>query len=129
MIPKRILLVVLTLFVLGQIFAQRRTTNVRGYYRKDGTYVRSHTRSYNPVRGASSSNYYGSTRNAKSADDIPLTTLNPSVIERSDYDKKTSAHFGSSEKILATTLSPVQNDTLAKNDALKKSQIKSPREL
>lgn len=44
-------------------FAQRRTTSVRGYYRKDGTYVSPHTRHYN----AGSSSYSGSSSSRSSS--------------------------------------------------------------
>lgn len=66
--------------------AQRKTTSVKGYYRKDGTYVRPHTRSYQSGSGSRTSS--GSGSNTSSSGSVkkeapasslafPLSTLTP----------------------------------------------------
>lgn len=55
---KQILLVALTLILCISALAQRRTTTVRSYYRKDGTFVKSHTRHYNAGSESGSSGSY-----------------------------------------------------------------------
>lgn len=95
MTRKKIILIILAFLIVGQIFAQRRTTNVKGYYRKDGTYVRPHTRHYNAGTGnSSSSNTYYNGANNKSDDtqNIPLSTLEISPLEQSDYSHSTSKY-------------------------------------
>lgn len=53
---KTFFLATLTMFVLTS-FGQRKTTTVKSYYRKDGTYVNSHTRYYNSGSALTKSNY------------------------------------------------------------------------
>ena len=59
---KFLLSVIFFFSFLTQIEAQRRSTSVKGYTRKDGTYVRPHTRSYNSGSSYSS----GGSHNASS---------------------------------------------------------------
>lgn len=48
-----IVLFLLTSLCVSLTYAQKRTTSVRGYYRKNGTYVSPHTRGYTAGSGAS----------------------------------------------------------------------------
>lgn len=90
----KILLSFLFLFsILTQMDAQRRTTSVKGYTRKDGTYVKPHSRSYNSGSGYSSyssgsggsntSSYLG---NDKSYTDSKKSSPNQYLSYTSDYN-------------------------------------------
>lgn len=46
------------LFISADLFSQRRTTQVRSYTRKDGTYVSSHSRSYKAGKSTSGGSYH-----------------------------------------------------------------------
>ncbi len=82
---KNFYLILLSLsFLLGH--SQRKTTSVKGYYRKNGTYVKPHTRSYN----SSSSNYsYGSGYSAENNtnDSIKINNLSLMEINSSEIKK------------------------------------------
>lgn len=70
--------------------AQRRTTSVKGYTRKNGTYVKPHTRSYKSGSGSyssSSSSYSGSSYASNENREIVESTLMAQLIV-SDKDKK-----------------------------------------
>lgn len=54
---KFLLLIIFSLSFFAQYEAQRRSTSVKGYTRKDGTYVRPHTRNYNSRSSYSSKSY------------------------------------------------------------------------
>jgi len=88
-----------------QIEAQKRTTSVRGYTRKDGTYVRPHTRSYTAGSGYSS---YNSNTNFSSEEDYSYKNLSKEK-ENSDskYLTKTSDYDG--ETIEVSKLNAIQN--------------------
>ncbi|QNK64835.1 hypothetical protein H7F33_10295 [Pedobacter sp. PAMC26386] len=71
---KKTLLFLFTLLLITSAFAQKRTTSVKSYYRKDGTYVSPHTRGY--TAGSSTTSQYSSSSSGISKDDkIGLTTL------------------------------------------------------
>ncbi|NML21024.1 hypothetical protein HHL16_09080 [Pseudoflavitalea sp. G-6-1-2] len=85
--------VLVCLFAIGQ----RKTTTVRSYFRKDGTFVRSHTRHYNAGDGSGSSYSYSSTgassggsTGAGIADNIEIseTELKVAVTESGELSKK-----------------------------------------
>lgn len=72
------------------IDAQRRTTSVKGYTRKNGTYVKPHIRSYKSGWGSyssSSSSYSGSSYASNENREIVESTLMAQLIV-SDKDKK-----------------------------------------
>lgn len=58
---KRLVFFLTLCLLMTCTFAQKKTTSVRGYYRKDGTYVNPHTRHYNAGSGSGSSGSSGST--------------------------------------------------------------------
>jgi hypothetical protein len=71
---RKTLLFLVTLLLIASAFAQRRTTSVKGYYRKNGTYVSPHTRGY--TAGSSTPSQYSSISSATSkGDDIGPTKL------------------------------------------------------
>lgn len=76
------LLISLILIPLS-VDAQRRTTSVKGYTRKNGTYVKPHTRSYNSGSGSYSSGSYGFNENSEITDSKLMAQL---IV--SDKDKK-----------------------------------------
>ncbi|WP_267403780.1 MULTISPECIES: hypothetical protein [unclassified Chryseobacterium] len=89
---KLLLLFIFSFSFLAQVEAQRRTTSVRGYTRKDGTYVRPHTRSYNSGSGYSSSysssptsniNYLNSSINSSKEEYTPSETFQEEGIQNS----------------------------------------------
>jgi hypothetical protein len=96
----------LTLLLAEQTFAQRRTTSVKGYYRKDGTYVKPHTRHYNTGSGAYSSGSSGTYSNDNdTTENIQLTTLDVGTIEKTEYTHSTSKYkYEKGAKIAPTTL-------------------------
>ncbi|WP_185288445.1 hypothetical protein [Chryseobacterium lactis] len=99
---KFILLLILSFSFVNQLEAQRRTTSVKGYTRKDGTYVRPHTRSYTSGSGYSSYSS-GSTGSYNS-----LFSSTPSDSENSqngEYLASTSRYNG--EKIVKSQLNKV----------------------
>lgn len=71
---KQIFLFLLTLLLTISVFGQKRTTSVKGYTRKDGTYVRPHTRGYTPGSGSTSTYSYNvSTSNPKDKEIEPTS--------------------------------------------------------
>ncbi|QNN42942.1 hypothetical protein [Pedobacter roseus] len=87
---RKILLLLLSVLLMTSAFAQRRTTSVKGYYRKNGTYVSPHTRSYT----AGTSTQYSSTGGATADDDkIASTTLK--------FSNSSETNLGSDNIIIA----------------------------
>lgn len=71
---RAIMLFLFTILLITSTLAQKRTTSVKSYYRKDGTYVSPHTRGY--TAGSSTSLQNISIRGVASKDNkISLTTL------------------------------------------------------
>ena len=124
---KKILLLILTIIMVGQSFAQRRTTSVKGYYKKNGTYVSPHTRHYNAGSSSYSSGSYSSnSTEPNSEENIPLTTLSVATIDKLEFTNSTSKYKHSKgEKIISTTLSR-DNDT--SNNIVETDTIKSNQE-
>ncbi len=104
----RFLLIIISLLSsLTQMEAQRRTTSVKGYTKKDGTYVRPHTRSYNSGSGYSSykSSLSGNSYSSNSYEnEISISNKN---MQDDQYLNYTSAYNG--EKIEKSKLISVQN--------------------
>ncbi|WP_265426630.1 hypothetical protein [Chryseobacterium sp. YIM B08800] len=107
---KILLLLIFSFSFLSQFEAQRRTTSVKGYTRKDGTYVRPHTRSYNSGRSYSSSgsNYSSSYQSISDKNDSGSTTFS------GDYLTSTSSYKG--DKIEKSSLISTQNSDLETED-------------
>lgn len=88
---KFFLLLIFSLSFLNQFEAQRRSTSVKGYTRKDGTYVRPHTRSYNSGSGyssyssssGSSGNYISSSTNTPNYQYTPSESFEKEGIQDS----------------------------------------------
>lgn len=83
------LLISLLLIPLS-VDAQRRTTSVKGYTRKDGTYVRPHTRSYKSGSGSyssSSSSYSSGSSESNESNEIVESNLVAQLIV-SEKDNK-----------------------------------------
>ncbi|WP_139421487.1 hypothetical protein [Chryseobacterium mulctrae] len=100
---KFLLLVIFSFSFLTQFGAQRRTTSVKGYTRKDGTYVKPHTRSYNSGRSYSSSGSSYSSSYQTSYD----KNYSQSPTFSSDYLTSTSSYKG--DKIEKSSLISTQN--------------------
>jgi len=107
---KILLLLIFSFSFLSQFEAQRRTTSVKGYTRKDGTYVRPHTRSYNSGRSYSSSgsNYSSSYQSISDKNDSGSTPFS------GDYLTSTSSYKG--DKIEKSSLISTQNSDLETED-------------
>lgn len=125
MTKKSILLFVLTLLLAGQTFAQKKTTSVKGYYRKDGTYVRPHTRHYNAGSGTYSPSSYGTySTNKDTSENIPLTTLNIWTLEKNEYTVTTSkSKYERGAKVISSTLvseNIEDNQTVSDTSKIKK---------
>jgi len=102
---KVILLLIFSCSFLVKIEAQKRTTSVRGYTRKDGTYVKPHNRSYTAGSGYSS---YNSDTNFSNEDSSSYQNLNDDKVNSdSKYLVKTSDYNG--ETIELSKLSSIQN--------------------
>lgn len=106
---KLLLLFIFSFSFLAQIEAQRRTTSVRGYTRKDGTYVKPHTRSYNSGNGYSSSSYGSANLGSTSSEENYSYKNLAKDEENSDsrYLLKTSDYNG--ETIELSKLNAIQN--------------------
>jgi len=71
---RKTLLFLFTLLLITSAFAQKRTTSLKGYYRKNGTYVSPHTIGY--TAGSGTTSQYSSISSVTSKDDeLGLTTL------------------------------------------------------
>lgn len=111
---RNLLLLLLTFCLTATTFAQKRSTSVKGYYRKNGTYVRPHTRTYNAGNGTTSSSYYSSSYNTNktekdSIESIPENTLSLIAVEKTDYEKTTSKYSNrKNNKISASSLTTVK---------------------
>lgn len=98
------LLISLLLIPLS-VDAQRRTTSVKGYTRKDGTYVRPHTRSYKSGSNSyssSSSSYSSSSYESNEGGEIVESKLMAQLIvsdKDKKQDKKKDKKKGKSEEI------------------------------
>lgn len=75
-------------FVSFCVFGQRKSTTVKSYYRKDGTFVRSHTRNTNSGSGSSKGNYSYSTRVNSGEPEIFESTLHISTTAKTGGYKK-----------------------------------------
>lgn len=88
---KFLLLLIFSVSFFNHIEAQRRSTSVKGYTRKDGTYVRPHTRSYNSGSGYSSyssssgsnGNYISSSTNTSNYEYTPSESFEKEGIQDS----------------------------------------------
>lgn len=98
MIKKIILSLLLAVNLIAKVEAQK-TTNVKGYYRKDGTHVKPHVRRYKSAKNYSNNSY-----TTKSGEDelIPISSLTPMNFQNEDY--VTLPGF---EAISPTTLTPI----------------------
>jgi len=65
------LLIALIIAFSAEGFSQRKTTSIKGYYRKDGTYVRPHTRTYNGSGSSSYSSSYNTSKTPDSTSSLP----------------------------------------------------------
>lgn len=105
------------------VLAQRRSTSVKGYTRKDGTYVRPHVRGYTAGSGSTSSYGYSSDSPSKN-DEVALTTLNFSIAaDRADTKPTYLKEKG--QKIALTSLNFInsENDTANLKDKIEGSGI------
>ena len=84
--------------------AQKRSTSVKGYTRKDGTYVRPHTRSYNSGSGYSS---YSSDSYLTGTSSSNESSYESKKEQKGEYLKITSNYRG--EKIEKSELNTIQN--------------------
>lgn len=111
---KKIMTLILMTILIVYAEAQK-TTNVKGYYRKDGTYVRPHTRTTKGSSTSKISNYSTSknkNRKEVKSDDIISTTLTIVEIDDSDFSETTlSKHYPKNEKIIATQLVELSSDS------------------
>jgi hypothetical protein len=116
---KKIFFLILTIFIIGQNFAQRKTTSVKGYYRKDGTYVSPHTRHYNSSTSPypSSSSSYSTNYKKEKNDSIYLTSLNVLTIYKSDYSIPKSK-YGKDIKISPSKLAINSDENNTSKDTL-----------
>lgn len=112
----KIIFIFLILSALGQFSAQRRTTTVKSYYRKDGTFVNSHKRHYNSGSGS----YSYSTYENSPKDSIHSSSLKMNSPENNEFQKTTSNYKG--EKISTTKLSLISD---SKKDSLKTNTTQS----
>lgn len=94
-----ILFLLLSLIAPLEGYSQRRSTTVKSYYRKDGTYVRSHSRSYKSGSSKNTSSYIGSSYNGNSLYDSGKQNDN-NVIELD---------------LLAIVENDISNDSIPKN--------------
>lgn len=116
---KKIIFVFIILSAFGQFSGQRRSTTVKSYYRKDGTYVKSHTRHYNSGSGSYSYNSYGNSETV----DIQPSSLRINSLNNKGFLKTTSNY--KSEKISPTNLSIISN---SKKDSLNTNENQSIEE-
>ncbi|WP_223557835.1 hypothetical protein [Chryseobacterium lathyri] len=102
----RFLLIFISLLSsLTQMDAQRKTTSVKGYTRKDGTYVRPHTRNHNSGIGHSSYNSDGGLSSSDSSESE--TSINNKKMQSGQYLNYTSEYDG--DKIEKSKLISIQN--------------------
>lgn len=83
------------------MYAQRRTTSVKGYTRKDGTYVKPHSRSYNSGSG------YSSYHSNESYSSYTSPSSDSKNTQNGEYLTYTSNYNG--ERIEKSKLNTVQN--------------------
>jgi len=101
---KTVLLLLQICLLVMPVLAQRRSTSVRGYTRKDGTYVRPHVRGYTAGSGSTSS-YSSSNSSAPKSDEIALTTLKFAAVNVNDGASAKPAYIKEKgQKIALTTL-------------------------
>lgn len=102
---KRIIFTLAALAICVTIFGQRKTTTVRSYYRKDGTFVNSHTRHYNAGSSTSNSGYsYSGASSPRENEEIFETDLTISSSKSPSKIKKISGL-----KVTPTTLTADSN--------------------
>lgn len=101
---KTILLLLQICLLVMPVLAQRRSTSVRGYTRKDGTYVRPHVRGYTAGSGGSSS-YSSGNSSALKSDEIAFTTLKFAAVDVNDGSGAKPAYIKEKgQRIALTTL-------------------------
>lgn len=118
---KTTLLLFIVLLLTNAVFAQRKTTSVKSYYRKDGTYVSSHTRSYTP--GSSSSSDPAYTAYASTEKNVMPTTLK--LIDVSNSGEAKSNNFYpvvKGKKITLTTLKFINDKSLNDTSKIESTQ-------
>lgn len=108
---KFLLLVIFSFSFLTQIEAQRRSTSVKGYTRKDGTYVRPHTRNYNSGSSYSSRSYQNTPSYSSSSDE---SYSESKKTFSGQYLTSTSNYKG--DKIEKSNLVSIQNSDLETDD-------------
>lgn len=108
---KFLLLTIFALSFLAQVEAQRRSTSVKGYTRKDGTYVRPHTRSYNSGSIYSSS---GSRNSSSYSSNSEERYSESKKTISSQYLTSTSNYNG--DRIEKSNLVSIQNSDLDTDD-------------
>ncbi|MNS22674.1 hypothetical protein D3C72_544760 [compost metagenome] len=109
MLVKAIILFLFGIISTFHVFGQRRTTSVRGYYRKDGTYVRPHTRHYNSSSSTSSSVYNYHSSNTQPTVEIAPSSLKVDTISNYNYSKTSNTIIHNYEIVPATLSSaPVE---------------------
>ncbi len=108
---KKLLPLILLIILTVQAEAQKRT-NVKGYYRKDGTYVRPHTRTTSGSATTKTSNYSSSnTKSIESTNSIISSTLVPTPITKTEFAEKISNHsYSNNREITETQLIGVSFD-------------------
>ncbi len=107
---KTILLLLQICLLVMPVLAQRRSTSVRGYTRKDGTYVRPHVRGYTAGSGSTSSYSYGNSSAPKS-DEIAFTTLKFAAVDVNDGAGAKPAYIKEKgQKIALTTLNFINSE-------------------
>lgn len=110
---KFLLIVTLIISIASNIFGQR--TSVKGYFRKNGTYVSPHTRSSR----SGSSSYSGSYSNSYTTDEpVQINESSLSIQNNESKDYKSSYQYKSNSKNLKSGDSPltiVENTDTVKN--------------
>ncbi|PIF43925.1 hypothetical protein CLU96_0849 [Chryseobacterium sp. 52] len=104
---KFFLLLFFTFSFLTQLDAQRRTTSVKGYTRKDGTYVKPHTRDYNSGSVYSSYKSTSGGNYNSSYSDNERNSTDYKKVKNGQYLTYTSDYNG--DKIEKSKLTIIQN--------------------
>ncbi|WP_407534516.1 hypothetical protein [Elizabethkingia miricola] len=85
---KKALFFLLTIICVSHLAAQRRSTTVKSYYKKDGTFVRSHTRDYNSGSGISHSGGYSGIYTTEETGNVPVNQLSILSVNKKELSGK-----------------------------------------
>jgi len=108
---KLLLLLFIGLLFSNDIYCQRKTTSVKGYYRKNGTYVRPHTRTYNSSSSNVGTYSYSPSTNNDKAESYGITSLSFLTTNNSEIkDSTISKNNRSKEEIKPSELINVEEN-------------------